>query len=76
MSSIFIHVIAYCRIPFLFKAEYYFFLIYLFIYLLLAALGLRSCVRSFSICGEQGLLFVVVHELLIVVASLFAKHGI
>ena len=37
-----------------------FFLIYLFIYLfILAALGLRCCVRAFSGCGEWGLLFVV-----------------
>ena len=49
---------------------------YLFIYLFLAALGLRCCTRAFSSCGEQGLLFVVVHGLLIVVASLVAKHGL
>ena len=30
----------------------------------------------FSSCGEQGLLFVVVHGLLIVVASLVAEHGL
>ena len=41
----------------------------LFIYLFLAALGLRCCARAFSSCGERGLLFVVVHGLLIVVAS-------
>ena len=40
------------------------------IYLFLAALGLRCCVRSFSSCGERGLLFVVVHGLLIAVTSL------
>ena len=36
----------------------------------MAALGLRCCVRAFSSCGEQGLLFVAVRGLLIVVASL------
>ena len=41
-----------------------------FIYLFLAALGLRCCVRAFSSCGELGLLFVAVHGLLIAVASL------
>ena len=48
--------------------------IYLFIYLFLAALGLRCCARAFSSCGERGLLFVVVCGLLIAVASLVAEH--
>ena len=30
----------------------------------------------FSSCGERGLLFVVVHRLLIAVASLVADHGL
>ena len=46
------------------------------IYLFLAALGLRCCAQAFSSCGEQGLLFVVVLGLLIVVASLVAEHGL
>ena len=50
------------------------FFVYLFIYLFLAALGLRSCVWAFSSCGERGLLLVAVHRLLIVVASLIAEH--
>ena len=45
----------------------------LFIYLFLAALGLRCCVQVFSSCGERGLLFVAVSGLLIAVASL-AEH--
>ena len=40
----------------------------------LAALGLRCCARAFSSCGEQELLFLVVHGLLIAVASLVAEH--
>ena len=58
--------------------SYFYFIfkfIYLFIYLL-AALGLRCCMRAFSSCDEWGLLFIVVHGLLIVVASLFAEHGL
>ena len=51
------------------------FYFYFFIYLFLAALGLRCCVRAFSSCGEQGLLFFAVHGLLIAVASLVAEHG-
>ena len=41
----------------------------------MAASGLRCCVQAFSSRGEQELLFVVVHGLLIVVASLVAEHG-
>ena len=40
----------------------------------MAALGLRCCVSAFSSCGEQGLLFVAVHGLLIAVASLVVEH--
>ena len=42
----------------------------------MAALGLCCCVRAFSSCGEQGLLFVVMRGLLIAVASLVAEHGL
>ena len=48
--------------------------ILLFIYLFMSVLGLRCCARAFSSCGERGLLFVAVHGLLIVVASLVAEH--
>ena len=50
--------------------------LYLFIYFFLAALGLCCCTRSFSSCGEWGLLLVAVRELLIAVASLVAGHGL
>ena len=50
--------------------------IYLFIYLFLAALGLRCCAWAFSSCGEQGLLSLAVCGLLIAVASLVAEHGL
>ena len=50
---------------------FFFFKLIYFIYLFLAAaLGLLCCAWVFSSCGEQGLLFVVVHVLLIAVASL------
>ena len=45
-----------------------------FIYLFLAVLGLCCYAQAFSSCGEQGLLFVAVHGLLIVVASLVVEH--
>ena len=47
-----------------------------FIYLFLAALGLCCCMRAFSSCGEQGLLFVAVRGLIIAVVSLVAEHGL
>ena len=40
-----------------------------FIYLFLAALGLRCCVRAFCSCSEWGPLLIAVHRLLIAVAS-------
>ena len=46
-----------------------------FLNLFLAVLGLRCCMRAFSSCGERGLLFMAVHGLLIVVASLVAEQG-
>ena len=47
-----------------------------FLFLFLAALGLCCCARAFSGCGQRRLLFVVVHGLLIEVASLVAEHGL
>ena len=44
--------------------------------LFLAALGLRCCAQAFSSCGVWGLLFLAVHGLLMVVASLVAEHGL
>ena len=48
----------------------------LFICLFLAVLGLRYCARALSSCGEWGLLFIEVHGLLVVVASLVAEHRV
>ena len=42
----------------------------------LAALVLRCWSWAFSSCGEQGLLFLAVHGLLIAVASLVAEHSL
>ena len=46
------------------------------LFFFLAVLGLCCYARAFSSCGEQGLLLVVVHGLLIAVASLVAEHGL
>ena len=48
--------------------------IYLFIYLLMAVLGLRFCARAFSSCGKRGPLFIVVRGPLTIAASLVAEH--
>ena len=45
-----------------------------FIFILFCALALHCCVRAFSSCSEQELLFVVVHRLLIAVASPLSEH--
>ena len=59
------------------KRTNHFFKIYLFyLFLFFAVLGLCCCARAFSSCSKQGLLFVVVHWLLIAVASLVAEHGL
>ena len=55
---------------------FFFSFFYKFIYLFLAALGFGCCMRVFSSCGEQGLLFVAVRVLLIAVASLVVEHGL
>ena len=49
---------------------------YLSIYLSMVALGLRCYMLAFSSCGERELLFLVVHGLLIAVASLVVEHGL
>ena len=51
-----------------------FFFLILFIYLFLAALGLRFCARAFSSCGKRGPLFIAVRRPLTIVASLVAEH--
>ena len=42
----------------------------------MAALGLHCYAWAFSSCGEWGLLFIALHGLLIVVASLVVEHGL
>ena len=51
-------------------------IVFLKLFLILAVLGLCCYTWAFSSCGEQGLLFVVVHGLLITVASLVVEHGL
>ena len=46
----------------------------LFIYLLLVVLVFCCFVQAFSSCSQLGLLFVVLHGLLIMVASLIVEH--
>ena len=58
------------------RIVFLFFNKFIYIYLFLAALGLRCCAWAFSSCGEQGLLFVVVRVLLTAGASLVAGHGL
>ena len=50
--------------------------LFIYLFLFLAALGLCCQVRAFFSCSKRGLLFIAVHGLLIVVASLVAEHGL
>ena len=61
---------------FIYSISISFFLIFIFIHLFLAVLGLRCCTRAFSSCSERGLLLVAARGLLIAVASLVAEHGV
>ena len=56
-------------------SDSFFINLFYFIYLL-AVLGLHCCARVFSHCGELGLLFIALHGLLIVVASLVVERGL
>ena len=48
----------------------------IFIYLILAELGLRCCAQAFSSCSERGPLFFAVRGLLIAVSSPIVEHGL
>ena len=62
-------IASYCFIFFLIKKIYLFIFNFWLRWVFLAA-------RRLSLsCGERGLLFVVVHRLLIAVASLVVEHG-
>ena len=54
--------------------SYTFFFLIIYLFLFLAVLGLRFCVRAFSSCGERGPLFIVVRGPLTIAASLVAEH--
>ena len=57
-----------------FNFRYDFFFFNKFIYLFLAALGLRFCERAFSSCGKRGPLLIAVRGPLTVAASPIAEH--
>ena len=71
MTKIILLCVRYCAGSFFFFYKFIY-----FIYLFLAALGLCCCAQAFSSCSERGLLFIVVHGLLIVVAYLAVEHGL
>ena len=51
-----------------------FILFYFILFIYLAVLGLCCCARAFFSCGKRGLVFLVVHGLLIVMASFVVEH--
>ena len=44
------------------------------LFIFLAVLGLHCCAWAFSSCGKQGLFFIAMYRLLIVVASPAVEH--
>ena len=74
MSNVHVTVPAANVFFFIIREILFLFKFYLFIFL--AALGLRYGALAFSNCSEQGLLPVVVCGLLIAVAPLVAEHGL
>ena len=56
------------------RIRLHFFFFKIFIYLFMAVLGLRFCVRAFSSCGKRGPLFIAVRGPLTIAASLVAEH--
>ena len=56
------------------NALYYLYLRFIYLFYYLAVAGLCCCTGAFSSCAEQGLLFVVLCGLLIVMALLVAEH--
>ena len=49
-------------------------ILFLFVYLFMAVLGLRFCARAFSSCGERGPLFIAVRGPLTIAAPPIAEH--
>ena len=60
------------RHPLLMRGDYC--ILYLFIYLFMAVLGLHFCATAFSGCGKWAPLFIAVRGPLTVMASLVAEH--
>ena len=50
------------------------FVLFCFLNLFMAVLGLRFCARAFSSCGKRGPLFIAVRGPLTIAASLVAEH--
>ena len=49
-------------------------ILFIYLFLFLAVLGLRFCARAFSSCGKWGPLFIAVHWPLTIAASFVAEH--
>ena len=65
----YVHTVSY-----IFWGVFFLIIIYLFIYLFLAVLGLRFCARASSSCSKRGPLFIAVRGPLTIAASLVAAH--
>ena len=66
-SHLFFFLLSRCFVP-------VFFFLSIYLFYIIGFAGLCCCVRAFSSCSEWGLLFVVEHGFLIMVASLGVEH--
>ena len=64
------------RVMNLISSELLTFVFYNILKIIIFDLGSLLLPRLFSGCSERGLLFIVVHRLLMTVASLVEKHGL
>ena len=72
--SSFFFLFYYTSLFFFFLRNSFIFIIYLFIHLFLAVLGLHFCARAFSSCGKRGPPFIALRGPLTIAASPVAEH--
>ena len=56
------------------EVSFFFLILFIYLFIFWAVLGLHFCARAFSSCGERGPLFIAVRGPLIVAASLVVEH--
>ena len=70
------HILSSSSIFFLYLFHIFIYLFVCLFVLIFVCIGSSLLHAAFSSCGEWGLLFIVVHRLLIAMASLVVEHGL